>query len=105
MVVSGVVQHNNHAFASRTVPQQPLQKGFEGQCIEGIAQGANELATGQADGTETGDRFACGCVEQYRILDLRRHPHPAPGAVLLEVAFVQIPQFNVPALGQSAQFF
>jgi hypothetical protein len=44
-------------------------------------------------------------MQQNRILDLGRHPHPTPGAMLLEVAFVQAPEFNVLALCQAAQFF
>jgi hypothetical protein len=36
-------------------------------------------------------------VLQDGVLDLRGHPHAAARAVLLEVAFVQAPQFNVGA--------
>jgi hypothetical protein len=44
-------------------------------------------------------------MHQHRIFDLGRYPHPASRAMLLEVAFVQAPQFNVPSPCQAAQFF
>jgi len=65
----------------------------------------NELAAGKAHGAKAGHRLAGGRMHQYGILDLRRHPHPAPRAVLLEMAFVQAPQFNVPASCRAPQFF
>ena len=34
-----------------------------------------------------------------------RHPHAAPGAMLLEVAFVHAPEFNAFAPGQAGQCF
>jgi hypothetical protein len=44
-------------------------------------------------------------MEEDRTLDLGRHPHAAPGAMLLEVAFVHAPEFNAPTPGQAMQFF
>jgi len=44
-------------------------------------------------------------VEPHRIPDLGRHPHARPCSVLLEMAFVHAPQFNVLASGYPAQFF
>jgi len=81
------------------------QKGLERGRVELGAHGADELAGAQADGTEAGDRLAGGSMVQHRILDLGRHPHPTARAMLLEVAFVQAPQFNAPAPGQAVQFF
>ena len=104
-MVPGIVQHQYHARAARAMPQQRLQKGPERGRIERGAQGADELAGAQADGTKAGDRLAGGRMEQDRILDLGRHPHAAPGAMLLEVAFVHAPEFNALAPGQAVQFF
>ncbi|MEO5864240.1 MAG: hypothetical protein ABIQ79_04280 [Nitrospiraceae bacterium] len=101
VVVPGIVQHQHqyHAHAARTLPQ-PRQKG-----LERGAQGPDELAGVYVDGTKAGDRLAGGRMEQDRILDLGRHPHAAPGAMLLEVAFVHAPKFNAPVPGQAVQFF
>jgi hypothetical protein len=44
-------------------------------------------------------------MEQDRVLNLGRHPHPAAGAMLLEVAFVHAPEFNTSAPGQAVQDF
>lgn len=105
VVVPGIVQHNHHALAVGAMPQQRLQKGLERGRIERGAQGTDERAGAQADGPEAGDRLAGGRMEQDRILDLGRHPHAAPGAMLLEVAFVQAPEFNAPTPCQAKQFF
>ena len=105
VVVSGVVERDHHALAARAMAQQFLQKCLERQCIELLAHGTHELAAGETDRAKASHRFAGRGMEQHRILDLRWHPHTTPRAVLLEVAFVQTPQFKVPALGQTAQFF
>ena len=81
-------------------------KGFERNRVEPLAHGAwANLPVLRLTAPEAGDRFAGGGVHQHRVLDLRWHPHAASGAVLLEVAFVQTPQFNVPLPCQVAQFF
>ncbi len=105
VVVPGIVQHQHHARVAGAMPQQRLQKGLERGRVERGAQGADELAGAQTDGPEARDRLAGGRMEQDRILDLGRHPHAAPGAMLLEVAFVHAPEFNAPAPGQAVQFF
>ena len=87
------------------MPQERLQKGLERDRVERGAQGANELAGAQTDGPKAGDRLAGGRMEQHRILDLGWHPHAAPGAMLLEVAFVYAPEFSAPASCQAVQFF
>lgn len=73
--------------------------------IERGAQRTDERAGAQADGPEARDRLAGRRMEQDRILDLGRHPHAAPGAMLLEVAFVHAPEFYVSAPCQAVQFF
>lgn len=105
MVVSGIVQDQHHARATRTMPQQRLQKGLERGRVERGAQRADELAGAQADGPKTGHRLAGGGMAQNRILDFWRHPHTTPGTMLLEVAFVHAPEFNAPASCQAVQFF
>jgi hypothetical protein len=105
MVVPGVVEHDHHALAARTMSQKLLQEALKGNCVELLAHGAYKFAGTQTDRTKACDGFAGGGVHQHRILDLGWHPHPASRAMLLEVAFVQAPQFNVLSLCQTAQFF
>jgi hypothetical protein len=105
VVVSGIVQRQHHARAVGAMPQQPLQNGLERDRVERGAQGADECAGPQTDSPEARDRLAGGRREQDRILDLGRHPHAAPGAMLLEMAFVHAPEFNASAPGQAVQFF
>lgn len=104
-MVPGIVQHQHHARVAGAMPQQRLQKGLERGRVERGAQRADERAGAQTDGPEARDRLAGGRMEQDRILDLGRHPHAAPGAMLLEVAFVHAPEFNAPAPCQAMQFF
>ena len=104
-MVSGIVQHQHHALAAGAMPQTRLQKGLERGRVELGTPGADELAGAHADGTEAGDRLAGGSMEQHRIRDLGRHPHPAASALLLERAFVHAPEFNAPAPCQTVQFF
>lgn len=59
-MVSGIVQDQYHARATRTMPQQRLQKGLERGRVERAAQRADELAGAQADGPKTGHRLAGG---------------------------------------------
>lgn len=104
-MVSGIVQDQHHARATRTMPPQRLQKCLERGRVERGAQRADELAGAQADGPTTGHRLAGGGMAQNRILDFWRHPHATPGTMLLEVAFVHAPEFNAPASCQAVQFF
>src|SRR6266478_6604638 len=85
--------------------KQLAQEPLESVGVERRRGCPDELPAVQAHGAEAGDRFARGRVQHHRILDLGRHPHPGAGSVLLEVAFVQAPQVQVSATGQSAQFF
>ena len=105
VVVPGIVQHQYPARAARAMPQQRLQKGRERNRIERGAQGADEFAGVQAVGLKAGDRLAGGRMEQDGILDIGRHPHAAPGAMLLEVAFVHAPELNAFAPCQAVQLF
>lgn len=105
MVVPGIVQHQHHTRVAGAMPQQRLQKGLERHGIERLAHGAHELAAAQTDRAKAGHRLAGWRMEQDGILDLGRHPHATPGAMLLEVAFVHAPEFNASASCQAMQFF
>src|SRR5437879_6117778 len=105
VVVAGVVQHDDHAFAAPAMAKQLAQEPLERVGVELGRGRPDELTAIEAHRAEAGDRFARGRVQDNRVLDLGRHPHPSAGSVLLEVAFVQAPQIHVSATGQSAQFF
>lgn len=105
VVVAGVVQHHHHPLVAGPVAKQFPQVGFERGRVELGRHDVNELAASQADRAEAGDGLARGGVVDHGVPVLRGNPHSAARAVLLEVAFVQAPQFNVAALRQPAQFF
>lgn len=90
-MVAGVIQHNHHLFAPRTMPQQLLQENLEGLGVEYDGHGTNEFAAAQADGSKASDQLAGRRMQHDRILVLRRHPQATARAMLLEVAFVQTP--------------
>lgn len=104
MMVPGIVEHQHHPCVAGAMPQQRLQEGRVRGCVERVAQGADERAGAQADGPKAGHRLTGGRMEQDGILDLGRDPHAAARAMLLEVAFVQTPQFNAPAPCQAMEF-
>ena len=52
VVVFGVVHNDEHALASRAMPQQSLEEGLEGFAIEDAAHGPDKLAAAQAHRTE-----------------------------------------------------
>ena len=104
-MVSGIVQHQHHARVAGAMSQQRLQKGLERGRVERGAPRADDRAGAQTDGPTIGDRLAGGRMEEDRILDRGRHPHAAPGAMLLEVAFVHAPEFNAPTPGRRYSFF
>jgi hypothetical protein len=100
-VESGVVIFrvvgNHHHPPSRVSADgaQVFQELPAGRSIE-LARLApeQELAVAQADGPEVAHALASGVMEQNRILDFRRDPHPVARAVLLEVHFVHGPKIN-----------
>ena len=105
VVVPGVVQHDDHPLAMRTMSQQLPEKGVEGRRIEYRTHRADEFSGAQADGTEAGHGFSSGRVHEHRILDLGWHPQASARAVLLEMAFVQAPELNVAVFCEATQFF
>ena len=105
VVIAGVVQHHHHLLVAGPVAKQFPQVGFECDRVELGRHDVNELAASQADRAETGDGLARGGMFDHGIPVFGWNPHSAARAVLLEMAFVQTPQFNVAAFRQPAQFF
>ena len=89
----------------RLLAQQALEKALEGGGVEDRAHHANELTSAQADGAEAGDGLAGRRMLQDRVLDFGRYPHAAARAMLLEVTFIQTPQFDVGTTSQATEFF
>jgi len=85
--------------------QQSLEEGLEGLGVEDGAHHADELAGPQADRAAARHGLAGRRVLQDGVLDLRRDPHSTAGAMLLEVAFIRAPQFDVGASRQTTEFF
>lgn len=105
MVVPGVVQDDHHAFCAGPSAQQQPQERFECFGVERVTQAVCEFPCLQAHCAKASNRLAGGCMGQHRVFDLWRNPHSAACAVLLEVAFVQAPQFKILSLCQTTQFF
>ena len=105
MMVASVVEHEDDAAASRSIPQQVREEALERCGIEHLADPAHELTCAQIDRAKAGDGFAGGSMQQNRVFILRGHPQATARAVLLKVTFVQAPQLNVGAPGQAAEFF
>jgi hypothetical protein len=64
-----------------------------------------ELAVAKANGPEIPHRLARRVVQQDRIPDFRRNPHPASRAMLLKMDFIDGPQVYVWIGRQFAEFF
>src|SRR5450759_2721180 len=105
MVIAGVVEYEEHATAAALIAQQSLEEGLECLGVEDGAHHAYELTRAQADRAEARHGLAGRCMLQDGVLDLRRYPHSAAGAMLLEVAFIEAPEFDVGASRQTAEFF
>jgi hypothetical protein len=95
----------NNATPTRSMTHQLPEKALEGLRIEHLAHAADEFPGAQVDCAEAGNRLARRCMQENRVLDLRRHPHATSRTVLLEVALIQAPQINVDPSGQTAEFF
>ena len=95
VMIAGVVEHDDHAAPGRLLPQQSPEEGLERHGVEDRAHHSYELARIQTDGSNAGHRLAGRRMPQDRVLDFRRYPHAAARAVLLEMTFIQTPQFDV----------
>ena len=106
MVVSGIVQDDDHPFPMGPMPEQQLgKKVLEGLGIEHFLHGMDELPRGQAYCPEASHRLPRGRMFQDRVLDLGGNPHPGASPVLLEVALVQTPDLGALNPLQPTEFF
>jgi len=106
MMPSGIIDHHDHATSARPVPQELLEKPFEGCGIESVSfHPGNQTAVMVGHRTKDGNRLACGRMQQRRILLFRRNPHPAPGTMLLEMTFVFKPEISAWISSHATEFF
>jgi len=106
VVVSGVVNNNSHpapcsdAGGVQSTKECPSRYRIKLPLLPGKA----EFAIAQANCTEVSHAFACGVMEKNRIFHLRGNPHDAPGAMLLEMDFINCPNVIARA-DEPLQFF
>src|SRR5579859_4725134 len=105
VMIASVVEHEDHAPSRRLLAKQPPEESPERSGIEDGAHHPYELSGVQTDGPKAGNRLSGRRMPQDRVLDFGRYPHAAPGTVLLEVTFIQTPQFDVGTSSQTAEFF
>ena len=84
MVITGIVEDDDHSASRRLLAQQPPENTLEGRGVEDRTHHAHELTGAQADGAKAGHGFAGRRMLQERVLDFGRHPHTAARAMLLE---------------------
>src|SRR5438874_1650899 len=104
-MITGVVEHQDHALSGGLLAQQPLEKAQERRGVEDRAHHAYELTGDQTDGAEASHGLSGRRVLQDGVLDFRWHPHSTARTVLLEVTFIQTPQFDVGTTSQATEFF
>ena len=104
-MIASVVEHEDHAAPGRLLAQQPLEKAPECGGVEDRAHHAYELTGVQTDGAKAGHGLSGRRMLQDRVLDFRRYPHATARTVLLEVTFIQTPQFDVGTASQTTEFF
>ena len=105
VMIASVVEHDNHAPSWRLLAKQPPEETAEGGGVEDGAHHSNELSRVQTDRSKAGHRLSGRRMPQDRVLDFGRHPHAVSGTVLLEVTFIQTPQFDVGTTRQMPEFF
>jgi len=93
MMIPGIVRDDHDAFAPLPAP---LLKEFhevpEALPVKSIGLARrDELAVAQTHRPKVSDALASGVVQDGGVAIFGRHPHAAPGAVLLKMDFVQCP--------------
>jgi hypothetical protein len=106
MVSHIICDHEHSPTGAYACAPQLLQKFKASFGIEATGlPSVDQLAVTQAHGAEISDTPSRRMMQQHRVDRLRRNPHPASRAVLLEVNFIHCPKVNALASCQSAKFF
>jgi len=104
-MITSIVEHDDHSAPGCLLAQQSLEETLKGHGVEDWAHHAYKLSGAQADGTEASHGLASWRMLQDGVLDFRRDPHAAARAMLLKVAFIQVPQFDVGTASEATEFF
>jgi hypothetical protein len=105
VMIASVVEHDDHATSGCLLAKQSSEESQKRGGVEDRAHHSYELSGVQTDGPKAGHGFSGRRVLQDQVLDFGRNPHAAARAVLLEVAFIQTPQFDVGTTSQTPEFF
>lgn len=105
VVMPRAVCDKDHDGPRALMPLYLLEEGSERLPVQRGRLPSDQLAGGQANGTEQARALARGSVQHDRIPVLRGHPHRAPRAMLLEVHLIEGPQVHGVASGEVAEFF
>src|SRR5208337_3271500 len=107
VVILGVIYDHHHtssrpaAGLTRLLQERPSRLPIE---RVGLAR-EHELPIAEPHGAKIPHALAGGMMEQHWVFDLRRDPHSAARAVLLEMHFVHGPQINGLVVCQLVEFF
>ena len=102
MVPPGIIENNDHLPTPSLVAHKLLQKGERGLGTELLGSHGDESSVCDAHRPKDRDAFPGWGMEYNRVHILRWDPHGAPGAMLLEMAFVLAPQIKIISSGEAA---
>ena len=102
---AGIINDDNHETAPAPVSQKLSEERQKSDGVEFLAERSHQAPIGVPDCPENTNTLAGRRMKNDRIGILRWHPHGATGAMLLEMAFIFIPEINPRISGVSTSFF
>ena len=105
MVIRGVVQDQLQTSTGAVMLQELLQKPSKTDPIECLFHPRHQFAISNTHSPEQAHVLAGRSMQEDGVGFFRRNPHGAAGTMLLKVTFVQTPEIDVIAAGESAEFF
>lgn len=98
--------HDNPSSGATTGQTNLLEKRPRGLRVEGARLSCeDEFPVAHPDGSKVSHALAGWVMQQHRVLDLGRYPHPTSRTMLLEVHFIHSPQVNRRVVYQFVEFF
>ena len=105
MVISRIIQNNNKSFLFTATFYNHLNELFESLGIKNRGHVIYQFSRGYIYSAKERHVFLCRSVQHNRILFFRRYPHCTARTMLLEVAFIQAPDFIHRIFCQLSKFF
>jgi len=106
VIASVIDDHDDFSARGLCDSLNPSIKSPAGAGVEHpVRRRHNKFAILQAHCPKVTDAFTSWGVKADGVLDLRRNPHAASGAMLLEMHFIHSPQVNSRISCQNAEFF